>query len=207
MHPSEELWISRALDRRASAAEWRELDAVAAHDSGVWLRLANTLRAEAALGEHFAAAFGDELSTSLPAGVATLRDAPRGRRSVRLAGAVAALLLTFVAGFGLGTGSSDGVAGCVDRDVELPAPAPGAEQLLASYLQAGRESGRVLQHLPLRTVATRALPDGDGVEVVFVRSFVERTQVDRAVTLANDEHGRPQPLAVDLTNYFPPANF
>jgi hypothetical protein len=80
------------------------------------------------------------------------------------------------------------------------------DQLLGAYLAEGAESGRVLEQLPLHTLATQRLPDGCGLEVVFVRSLVERRRVDQAFALAADEHGRPAPLPVDLSHYVPPSN-
>jgi hypothetical protein len=80
------------------------------------------------------------------------------------------------------------------------------DQLLGAYIAEGAESGRVLEQLPLRTLGTQRLPGSDGLEVVFVRSLVERRRVDQAFTLAADEHGRPTPLPVDLSHYVPPSN-
>jgi len=196
MHPSEELWISRALDRRATEQDWRGLEAIAARDGDVWRRLATTLRVEAALVRG--------VDAVLPTREEVLAAPPSRMRGPL--GALAALLLLAVV-FVLGRASAPEAA----RSPTVAAPAADvagdADRLLDTYLAVGRESGRVLEQLPLSIVASRRSSSGPGFEVVFVRSFVERTEVDHAMTLAPDEIGRPMPLAVDLAHFVPPANY
>ncbi|MCB9879231.1 MAG: hypothetical protein H6835_16670 [Planctomycetes bacterium] len=191
MHANEELWISRVVDRRAGDDDWRELDAIATQDPEVWRRLATTLRCEHALQRGVAAVLppvADELLV------------PPALRMPRWL-VVAAALLVMAAMFVLGRVSAD-------RTKTAPVLAtPDCDVLLDTYLAAGRDSGRVLEQLPLQIVESRRREAGEGYEVLFVRSFVERTAVERAMTLAPDELGRPVPLAVDLAHFVPPTDY
>ncbi|MFO1078107.1 MAG: hypothetical protein U1E73_10345 [Planctomycetota bacterium] len=201
MHHSEDLWISRAVDRAASAEDWRGLAAIATTDPDVWRRLCATLREETLLAH--------ELATLLPPPapalpVAADAGAPRrGPRGVALVALFAAAALALAFWLGRTTSPSPATA-----STPAPTPAPtDNEELLSAYLAAGAADGNVLEQLPLHTLATRRLPDGGGLEVVFVRSLVERRRIDRGIAVAADEHGRPVPLPVDLASYIPPTNY
>jgi hypothetical protein len=89
----------------------------------------------------------------------------------------------------------------------MPAAGQTPDQLMQAYLREGATAGRVIDQLPLQTLSTRRAPDGDGFDVVFVRSLVERARVKQLMTLAPDEHGSPQPLQIDLADYIPPTEF
>jgi hypothetical protein len=207
MHDCEELWISRAIDRTASAEDWRGLETIAAADRDVWRRLCVTLQEDTLLAAR--------VSVLLPPGPAAvpLVPAPGAVRGVPrpVAMLLAAALVAMVFWLGRSTAQNgdarnrgsaaprDAVPANHDADVRT-------DQLLGAYLAEGAESGRVLEQLPLHTLATERLPGSDGLEVVFVRSLVERRHVGQAFALAADEHGRPAPLAVDLSHYVPPSN-
>ncbi|HEX5052895.1 MAG TPA: hypothetical protein VFZ65_14055 [Planctomycetota bacterium] len=198
MHPREELWISRAIDRCATEADWRALTAVAVHDRDVWRRLCRTLEAETLLGAR--------LSPLLPALVPAASPAPAAARRppLRRVGAwlaAAAVLLAFWCG------RMSAAPPTASPSEPRPLHAGSADELFGAYVAAGTRSGRLLEQLPVRTLATRQLPGDEGLEVVFVRSLVERTHIDRALTLVADEHGRPTPSPVDLTNYVLPTNY
>jgi hypothetical protein len=213
MQTCEELCISRAIDRAATAEDWRALEHVAAADPDVWRRLCRTLQEETLLGQRVDALLpAPALPESALFESARLESAPlappvrattarRARIGPWLAAAL--LLLAFwcgrVTAVPTATTTTPATAGTTD--------APAADELLFAYLEEGTRSGRVIEQLPPRTLATRRLPDDQGLEVVFVRSLVERTRVDRAVTLASDEHGRPTPLVVDLARYLPPTDY
>lgn len=187
-HANEELWISRVVDRRAGDDDWRELDAIAAADPEVWRRLATTLRCEDALQRGVAAV--------LPPVAGEMLVPPSVRVPRWLLAAAALLVMAAMFVFGRVSAKAAPVVATPDCDT-----------LLDTYLAAGRDSGRVLEQLPLQIVESRRRTAGDGYEVLFVRSFVERTSVERAMTLAPDELGRPVPLAVDLAHYVPPTDY
>ncbi|MCK5940961.1 MAG: hypothetical protein KAI24_03235, partial [Planctomycetes bacterium] len=120
--------------------------------------------------------------------------------------AFAALLLAmFLIGRATGGAGAAGEQGRGDGAELVAGGSP--DELMHAYLRQGAEAGRVLDQLPLRTLSTRRAPDGDGFEIVFVRSLVERARVDQLMTFAPDEHGQPQPLRVDLANFIPPTEF
>ena len=205
MNASEELWISRAVDGRAGVEDWRGLHRVAATDPDVWRRLCATLEAETELRVELAAVVPQDVPTPAPAAQTPAQQAPlRPGPDVRLYGLLAALLaLTFVVGRWTAIAPAIAPAG----GDAMPAAGQTPDQLMQAYLREGATAGRVIDQLPLQTLSTRRAPDGDGFDVVFVRSLVERARVKQLMTLAPDEHGSPQPLQIDLADYIPPTEF
>ncbi|MFK7741744.1 MAG: hypothetical protein AB8H80_15605 [Planctomycetota bacterium] len=227
MHPSEELWISRVLDRSADREDWRGLHAIARTDADVWRRLRESLEQDALLSAALADLLPAEppaVCSALPSELAApsvLAAAPRRPFAAARAAMVVLLsagLMALAFMLGQSSGSIDPSSAAppvVSRTaVDRSAAAFGVgssirdpESLLRDYVEQGLASGRVVRQLPLQALSTRRLPDGSGLEVLLVRRLVERQRMDHAVTLAPNEFGQPTPLRVDLANYIPPTNF
>lgn len=67
------------------------------------------------------------------------------------------------------------------------------EDAVQAYLKVGAEQGKVLGEAPGRVkIDQRPTPDGKGIEVTYLRQFIERVTVqDMFQTPAADESGRP----------------
>src|SRR5690606_31652773 len=68
------------------------------------------------------------------------------------------------------------------------------EEAMEAYLTLGRQQDRVLGEIPERVLLeSRPLDGGNRFEVLYVRRFIERAQVDDIMrfTGARDEAGRP----------------
>lgn len=210
MTASEELWISRAIDRRAGSEDWRGLHRIAASDPDVWRRVCATLEAETSLTEGLAALLPQDLCTAAAGAPSPSAGAPHAavasaRPGLRMLGLLAATLLV---AFVVGRWSVVSAGPAPLQPAASPLVAAGSpDELMQAYLREGATAGRVLDQLPLRTLSTRRASDGNGFEVVFVRSLIECARVQQLMTLAPDEHGSPQPLQIDLANYIPPTDF
>ncbi len=193
---TEEILLSRAVDRAASAEDWHKLQDLSARDSAVWQRLAETLRAETARALAVQNVLGTlpEESTTLP----RPRSVARRRWLQGLATAVLVLVTWVVA------------RGTVD-DPQTPIQGDSRERsasdLLREYVRRTTETGQHVRELPLATLATRPVEGGGGLEVIYVRRLLERVRVDRAVRLGRDEHGRLQAVPADLAAFRPSNDF
>ena len=193
---TEEILLSRAVDRAASVEDWRELQELSARDTTVWQRLAETLHAETALARAV-----DNVFEQLPAEPRTL-PRPRSSRRLWLQGLAAAVLV-------LGTWVV--ARSTADDPPQAPIQGQGMEErsakdLLREYVRRTTETGRHVRELPLTTLATRRL-EGGGLEVIYLRRLLERSRVDRAVRLGRDEHGRLQAVPASLAAFRPGNNF
>jgi hypothetical protein len=189
-----DLLISKMIDGEAGEADWSAFRALAEAEPAVWGELARTQRHHEALS-----LLVDEVS-SIADGV----EIPRGElltpaeRFDRRMGAVrawggwaaaAAVVLVWFTGLPAPTGQSApsraGLPSWVDPSEQTP------EWALARYLDSGQRTGRVVGEVPERVVLdTRPAPGG--VEVLYLRQFVEREFVgqDRVYRLGRDEFGQ-----------------
>lgn len=195
----EEILIGRVTDGEASAADWSELDALAAADPGVWNRLAAEQRRHAALEQAVddALTVGElvDLPTWQNGGAATWSARWSGRLGWAAAAAVAlAWVGTHRAGLQAGGAAPSNRNGAPQQANLFPGGAVGGSgALLDQYLDQGREEGRVLDELPTLLVETRRNPDGEGSEVIYVRQILERATVREMYTVGTDEFGQPRP--------------
>lgn len=75
-----------------------------------------------------------------------------------------------------------------------------AEEALNRYVTRGTEEGRVIAELPTVMVEARELENGK-LEVLYLRQFLEREQVNEVYTVSSDELGQPHPVKVDFTGW------
>lgn len=197
----EDILIGRVTDGEASAADWAEIEALAAADAGVWTRLACAQRAHAAL----TAAVDDELTVaelvSLPDPAVMARAGDERTRSMQHPSvrwraysgwAAAAMLALAWAGAGK-WGTPGGARGVTAGPGDIAATlAPDA--LLQKYVDKGRADGRVLMELPLVMVESGPAPDGKGTQVVYMRRLLEQTTVTGVYEVGRDETGQFLPV-------------
>lgn len=200
------LLISRAIDGDATAVEWDELTTLAEHDPQLWRRLGETLRDHTgfARGINAAVAVADSIEPEV--GVRPSRNAgpPPVTTVVGRIGSwsgwalAAAVAIAWTIGMNPAPPKRPGdaavsTAGLIDTAA--------ASELLAAYLDKGRQENLVIGEVPQRVLLeTRPALTGGGYEVVYVRQIVERTTVpDLYEYSAEDELGRPM-----LVRYEPP---
>jgi len=199
----EDVVIGRIVDGEASPADWRDLDAIAERDPGVWRRLAEAQRAHARLEE----AVEDAIAIS------ELIDLPqpeRGRSEVvarigRFSGwAVAALLALALLGpwrNSFITTNSPGPAtngGAQPQQIAslLPLEQATPEQAWNRYIDAGTAQGRVVERGPDVLLRAVEAPGSDVREVYILRQVLEKVQVRdmSVIDLHQSETGAPVPV-------------
>ncbi len=74
-----------------------------------------------------------------------------------------------------------------------------ANQALAQYLDLGAAEGRIVEELPLVTVDLQPAVDGEGMDVLYMRRFVERTRIEGMYKMGIDDLGRAVILPADET--------
>lgn len=210
-----DILITRVLDGRAGAGDWRELEAMAAREPSLWRELALAQRDQALLGEAIEGEMASAYRVRLPeAGVEEAPGAVPARAGWRRrvgswAGwAVAAS----VAGLYMGNVPHAGQRGVDDSllagiaNLNQPATEamrsfvndPSPEALRSAYLTLGEHQGTVLREVPAKVLLdVRPLRNGQS-EVYFIRQIVERSVVPDLYKFATDEAGRPVPVRVDV---------
>lgn len=204
----EDILISRAIDGDATAAEWDELTALAEADPAVWRNLGVGLREHGAFARAINAgvAVADRIempepaAATRPVSMIELRRPVRRPVLTRIGGwsgwAIAAVLtLAWVTGVlnivhnrpGFRTGTP--TAG--NNNAQIVGAS--ASDLLAAYLDKGRQEQSVIAEVPERILLeTRPADTGHGYELVYLRQILERTVVpDLYKFHSRDEMGRP----------------
>jgi hypothetical protein len=191
-----DILITRVIDRRATPADWVELEGLAGQDSTVWRELAIAQKQDAAFAgavlQAVGTADGVELTPEQPHPFVFETARRRMRMVATWSGWAAAAVITmaFVSnGFSLKSSGPTQTASV---------PAVGLSDMLNQYLEQGKKDGVVVGELPDRVVLdTRTTPDGR-TEIVFVRQIVERTQVGDLYKPTTDEAGNLGMMKVQL---------
>jgi len=177
----EDVLITRVLDGEASSADWSGLESLAQADPAVWKRLAETLRAQAALTR----GAGEILETA--GGVEAPAPGPGARPGLRpwwtWSGWAAALILGFF--WALGPHHS-------------PAPLPEKAFLQASQPASHAVPGKatLVGEFPRVMVDSQRTPRGDRYEVTYLRRLLEKVVVDDLYQINPDEWGEPRAVPV-----------
>lgn len=199
--PTRELLISRVIDGRAGAGDWKSLRALAESDPGVWRDLEESQQMHESLCAEVSAA----CAAAERIDVDVHRHQAGLSRRLSIAGAwggwlaAAAVGLAWTLGMPLGSDGSSVIGSVVPtlgpEYVRIETP----EDALRTYLQRGRDDGSVLGLVSdPRVLETRALPDGSGVEVLYVREIVERRLIEQVFRLSQDEAGNVRPVQVRI---------
>lgn len=196
----EQRLIARIVDGEANDADWSAFRALAEPEPGLWRRLAEAQRDQDLL----CTAIEDRLDVAEDVEIPVRMADAAGAFSFRLrawsgwaAAAVVALAWIGVSGaaprlFDSGSGQSAGMGATLST-----------RQALEQYLDVAGREGRIVRELPQIMVETRAVGDGGGVEVLYVRQFLERAVVDQMYEVSFDELGNPQPIPVNAIQSLP----
>jgi hypothetical protein len=186
-----DILITRVLDGEATPEDWAAFRAMAAMDPEVWADLADGQqdRAELSMALTEAIAIADRVDAPVEV-VSGERITVRLRASVAWVGWAAAAMLAVGAIIDRGqtpAGGPSNQAGLLS--VSTP------EEALDLYKSKGQEEGTFISEVPERLlVESRALEDGSGYEVIYVRQFIERAQVHDMYRFGQDEAGNVIPL-------------
>jgi hypothetical protein len=202
-----EVLISRMIDGEAGTDDWQEFTTLAAGAPELWRELAEAQRQHTLLD----AALAETINVAATIDLPDLSDAdkhlaaqhvPLQQRFVAWVGwaVAAALAVALWSGIqpsantgGPISGNSEGnTAPLVPQQAGLLANLAPAE-ILQAYLDRGKDEGQVLGELPDKVLLeTRANPQGDGYEVLFIRTILERASVPELYEFGSqDESGRP----------------
>lgn len=190
-----DILITRVADGEASPQEWERFRALAERDPSIWRELAELQRVQnelvsavsraVAVAEHVEAPATEQLGARL---------SERFRLIATWSGWLAAACI------GLAW------AGALPRQAVNP---PGNEasvipsfsspdDYLNQYLARGRQAGTVIDQAPAQMMDARQLPDGQGIEVVFIRQIVERRVTPDLYRFQMNEGGEPVPLRIEV---------
>lgn len=207
--------LSRLLDGRGRAADWRSLRDATAADAVVWDKLIGSAGDQDALGD-LMLSVGDRAANTdlLPAPGCV--DAPpvplsfsgaqqtsgrrhdRAARSARLGWLVAACLALGMVSLAIKpwTGAENG-AGSMSAGLNLDSWT--AKDFMDKYKDRASKDGTLVAEMPQRIVLeTRPCADGKGHEVLFIRQLIERAVVDDLYKLGVDDAGRPAMVPASL---------
>ncbi len=203
----DDILISRTIDGNATTGDWDELTALADANPAVWRNLAMSLRAHQAFARAVNADVTVADAIEMPtvqraAATIQLRDAGRHPAFLARVGgwsgwAVAAVFtIIWVAG----------VLNLVQNTAPQPGSSPGnttmvgasAAELLAAYLDKGRQEDFVIAEVPQRIlIETRPNGTGRGYELIYLRQILERTVVPDLYQFNRDETGQPRLVRYD----------
>lgn len=199
-----DLLISRIADGEAHDTDWQSFEHLAAQDPAAWKDLALSQRQNAELGLAVGVALHTAERVALPLGASSSHaqhhrgagdEHPLAR--LRAWGGWAIAAVVALAWFG---GNRFSLVQPAPTTPTLVAGVPAdwtTDDLARAYLNTGRREGRVYGELPERLlIDARPAEQGRGYEVVYVRQFVERAQVNDLVRLGIDESGNSVPVPV-----------
>lgn len=210
----QDVTLSRLLDGRGRAADWKRLKEAMGSNPALWDQLIGDAADQDALGDAVALAGMRAEATVLP-DAATLqaplpfeqtqstsgRRHDRAVRAARLGWLVAACLALGMVSMWVRPQSanigSQG-AGIVSFDKMS------ASDLMEGYKARATREGTLVAEMPQRVVLeTRPTADGKGHEVLYMRQFIERAIVDDLYKIGTDDAGRSVMVPASLSTTKP----
>ncbi|MEC9373584.1 MAG: hypothetical protein VYC34_07060 [Planctomycetota bacterium] len=192
MNDREDILFTRVIDDRATAQDWAALEDLGASDPGVWRRLAQAQRDQAALCA--AVAERVEIAERITPNEAALRGGHEVQIRLRAWSGWAAAAAVALAWAGM--------SGLLPSNQPMGGETAGfaltSDEALERYLDAGQREGRVLEEMPKLMVETRSLERGAQFEVIYVRQFLERAVVSEVYEMGIDELGNPTPAPAPI---------
>lgn len=201
-----DLLISRIADGEAGRADWDAFGALAERSPGAWRALAQAQRDHASLSLAVGVALHAADRVDLPSRAGAVefhrrvpeRISPFARMGSWSGWAAAAVIgLAWLSGrSGVGMNTPPGnAAGLLPVSYTINNP----EDAVKAYLDVGQKQNLVVGELPQRVVVeSRPVQKGGGIEVLYVRQFVERAVVNDLVKFGADELNRPVPVRVPM---------
>jgi len=197
-----DILTSRILDGNATSGDWDELTALADANPAIWRNLAMSLREHQAFARAVNAdvAIADAIEMPDVRRVATTASRDTGRQPAVLArvggwsGWAVAAVFTIIWVTGVlnlvqnGTAQPNGSSPVQT----LALGGASASELLAAYLDKGRQEQFVIAEVPQRVlIETRPNNTGHGYELIYLRQILERTVVPDLYQFNHDEAGQP----------------
>ncbi len=199
-----DLLITRMVDGVAQESDWNDLGRIARTDASIFTDLAHAHRIDRAVRAFAAPLVAQADRVSLPPTAADLDTTfpiepvhvphrSRARRAPFLGWAIAACLALAlgaeIAGVRLGLSGRNTTP---SNAAGLVAPTfASADQAMNAYVELGKQQGKVVGEMPQKfVIQSQPAPDGEGLEVVYIRQFIERAIVKDLYTLGTDELGR-----------------
>lgn len=196
----EDVLIGRVVDGEASSSDWEALERIASGDVTLWERVGRAQRTHARLEREVedAIAIAELIEAPSPRVLAGQSLSMRIRQYGGWA-AAAAVALAWVSLQRPGSTSLMPSTGETAGLAALPVSLT-PDQALAQYVRAGQADGRVLGEMQPMLVSTRALGEGQGKEVWYVRPILERATVTdlNVLSVGLDEHGTPRYFPVPI---------
>jgi hypothetical protein len=201
-----ELLISRLAGGDASPGDWEAFAALARGDPSAWRTLAQAQRDHQALSLAVGVALHAADHVELPVRSAAAsweeagrRPGPNFRRVVAIGGwtVAAAMALAWlgpVGRFNLPGPTNTGGLTIPAGYVKVQSP----EDALQAYVDVGQKQNRVLGELGEPVMVKRRATEDGRIEVVYIRQFVERAELDKLVRFGQDEAGRLHPVPVSV---------
>lgn len=193
--------ISRVIDGEASRADWQRLRTMAESDASIWSELEEAQQMQSTLCAEVAPLLEGAGAVELPSDHAEQTFSRQLARVGAWGGWLAAAAVGLAWSLGVPqaathTGATSGMGPSIPAGyVRIDSP----EDALQTYVARGRDAGSVVGLVPEpRIVETRSLPDGSGVEVLYVREILERRLVDQVYRLSQDDAGNVRPVQVPI---------
>jgi hypothetical protein len=191
-----EVLISRVVDGEATARDWDRFRAIADQDPTLWREMAEYQHDHGAVVAMVsqAIAIADEVEAPTHEDMEErLRNRLRILASWGGWAAAASLAVMWGVGQAKTTGPILGSSAGIVPGLNTPS------DFLKGYLQQGQATGQVVGEMPEKIlVETRALPEGQGYEVYYIRQIIERTTVPDLFMIGTDEAGRPVPVPLEI---------
>lgn len=193
--------ISRVIDGEASRADWQRLRSMAESDASIWTELEEVQQMQTALCAEAGSLLGVAEAVELPGDHAERTFSRQIARVGTWGGWLAAAAVGLAWSLGVPqaaqhAGVTSGIGPSIPPGyVRIDSP----EDALQTYVSRGQDAGSVVGLVPEpRIVETRSLPDGSGVEVLYVREILERRLVGQVYRLSEDEAGNVRPVQVRI---------
>lgn len=208
--------MTRCIDGCASREDWAEFEAHASRDPSLWRDLALDYRNQGMLAD--AVREATLVSDRVDVPVAATSHAPATPHALQYQpelvatgfrarmsrvgswggwAAAAALLLAFVGRSPVsGTDHSPDIVSMAGIGPDLSSLT--ADQARGLYYEKGVRDGRVIRELPKVLLDSRPTIDGEGVEVTYLRQFMERDTVRDIYRFTQDEAGNTTPVRLPV---------
>ena len=207
---NDDVVLSRLLDGRGRATDWKRLREATTADAVVWDRLIGSagdqdvlgdvvgIAGDVAMGVCVVRAAGGSRVDASPVPLALVgtgarpdgRRADRAVRSARLGWLVAACMALGLVSLSLRPNVRDGGAQPITAGLSFDKMS--ASDLMNGYKTKASQDGTLVAEMPQRLVLeTRPTQDGKGHEVLYMRQFIERAIVDDLYKFGVDDAGRP----------------